>query len=100
MDRGYPGRSNSYNYRNQMDRGYSGMSPPSYNYQQYRPQVDNYMDFHPRQQMNPPTPIQPKPPDDLPIELMPKLVSHQILVNPPIEITPVPSEIVNSYWDS
>ena len=102
MDR-YPGRSASYNNygRNQMmERPYSNMGPPSYNFQ-YRSQVENYMDIHQsRQQINPPTPMQPKPPDDLPIELMPKLVSHQILVNPPIEITPAPSETLNSYWDS
>ena len=104
----YPPRSSSYHYgRNQyMDRGY----PPQqgYGYQQYPPPPQQrpydyqsrpppQMPQQPIQQMKQ---VQPKPIDDLPIDSMPKLVAHQVLVNPPIEITPAPSEILSSYWDN
>ena len=104
MDR-YPPRSNSYGY-NRYDGPPMPMRgpPPQYGYQPMPPQM-SYRGPPPRRDdyMPPPMPMNPPPQPtrntDLPIENVPKLVMNQVKVNPPVEITPAPTENLQSYWD-
>lgn len=109
MDR-YPPRSSSYGYGRYDGPPFPtrGPPPPPYGYQPMQPPQMPYRGPPPhRDDFLPPPPMpmsQPPPPppirnNDLPIENVPKLVLNQIHVNPPVEVTPAPTETLQSYWD-